>query len=137
VQIIKYSEPRQTIHVYPGTIAAITGGGIGAGYIIKNRPSSWPVVGAAGAGLLGEAANLLDMATPKYPIDTEVLINITGSVDGAVTYDYSGLFYHTAYDKRVLYPHAERDSQRRAVHHSFHCGDIILLWRTDGKKIWR
>ena len=73
VQIIKYSEPRQTIHVYPGTIAAITGGGIGAGYIIKNRPSSWPVVGAAGAGLLGEAANLLDMATPKYPIDTEVL----------------------------------------------------------------
>ena len=39
VQIIKYSEPRQTIHVYPGTIAAITGGGIGAGYIIKNRPS--------------------------------------------------------------------------------------------------
>lgn len=46
-----------------------------------------------GAGLLGEAANLLDMATPKYPIDTEVLINITGAVDGAVTYDYSGLFY--------------------------------------------
>lgn len=44
---------------------------------------------------------------------------------------------HTAYDKRVLYPHAERDSQRRAVHHSFHRGDIILLWRTDGKKIWR
>ena len=40
-------------------------------------------------------------------------------------------------DKRVLYPHAERDSQRRAVHHSFHRGDIILLWRTDGKKIWR
>ena len=98
VQIIKYSEPRQTIHVYPGTIAAITGGGIGAGYIIKNRPSSWPVVGAAGAGLLGEAANLLDMATPKYPIDTEVLINITGSVDGAVTYDYSGLFYMRAKD---------------------------------------
>ena len=98
VQIIKYSEPRQTIHVYPGTIAAITGGGIGAGYIIKNRPSSWPVVGAAGAGLLGEAANLLDMATPKYPIDTEVLINITGAVDGAVTYDYSGLFYMRAKD---------------------------------------
>ena len=83
VQIIKYSEPRQTIHVYPGTIAAITGGGIGAGYIIKNRPSSWPVVGAAGAGLLGEAANLLD---------------ITGAVDGAVTYDYSGLFYMRAKD---------------------------------------
>ena len=62
------------------------------------RPSSWPVVGAAGAGLLGEAANLLDMATPKYPIDTEVLINITGSVDGAVTYDYSGLFYMRAKD---------------------------------------
>ena len=79
VQIIKYSEPRQTIHVYPGTIAAITGGGIGA-------------------GLLGEAANLLDMATPKYPIDTEVLINITGAVDGAVTYDYSGLFYMRAKD---------------------------------------
>ena len=98
VQIIKYSEPRQTVHVYPGTIAAITGGGIGAGYIIKNRPSSWPVVGAAGAGLLGEAANLLDMATPKYPIDTEVLINITGAVDGAVTYDYSGLFYMRAKD---------------------------------------
>ena len=98
VQIIKYSEPRQTIHVYPGTIAAITGGGIGAGYIIKNRPSSWPVLGAAGAGLLGEAANLLDMATPKYPIDTEVLINITGAVDGAVTYDYSGLFYMRAKD---------------------------------------
>jgi hypothetical protein len=56
------------------------------------------VVGAAGAGLLGEAANLLDMATPKYPIDTEVLINITGSVDGAVTYDYSGLFYIRAKD---------------------------------------
>ena len=64
VQIIKYSEPRQTIHVYPGTIAAI----------------------------------LLDMATPKYPIDTEVLINITGAVDGAVTYDYSGLFYMRAKD---------------------------------------
>ena len=55
-------------------------------------------VGAAGAGLLGEAANLLDMATPKYPIDTEVLINITGAVDGAVTYDYSGLFYMRAKD---------------------------------------
>lgn len=98
VQIVKYEEPRQTIQVYPGTIAAIAGSGIGAGYIIKNRPSSWPVVGAAGAALLGEASNLLDMATPKYPIDTEVIINITGSLEGAVTYDYSGIFYMRAKD---------------------------------------
>lgn len=76
----------------------ITGGGIGAGYIIRNRSSSWPVAGAARAGLLGETANLLDMVTPKYPTDTEVLINITGAVDRAVTYDYSGLFYMRAKD---------------------------------------
>lgn len=98
VQIIKYKEPRQTIKVYPGTIAAIAGTGIGAGYIIDNRPSSWPVVGTAGIALLGEAANLLDMTTPKYPIDTEVIINVTGSLNGSVSYDYSGVFYMRAKD---------------------------------------
>lgn len=98
VQIIKYKEPRQTIKVYPGTIAAIAGTGIGAGYIIDNRPSSWPVVGTAGIALLGETANLLDMTTPKYPIDTEVIINVTGSLNGSVSYDYSGVFYMRAKD---------------------------------------
>lgn len=98
VQIIKYKEPRQTIKVYPGTIAAIAGTGIGAGYIIDNRPGSWPVVGTAGIALLGEAANLLDMTTPKYPIDTEVIINVTGSLNGSVSYDYSGVFYMRAKD---------------------------------------
>ena len=98
VQIINYKEPRQTIKAYPGTIAAIAGTGIGAGYIIDNRPSSWPVTGTAGIARLGEAANLLDMTTPKYPIDTEVIINVTGSLYGSVTYDYSGIFYMRAKD---------------------------------------
>ena len=35
----------------------------------------------------------MDMTTPKYPIDTEVIINVTGSLHGSVTYDYSGIFY--------------------------------------------
>ena len=30
--------------------------------------------------------------------DTEVIINITGSRDGAVSYDYSGIFYMRAKD---------------------------------------
>ena len=98
VQILRYKEPRQTIKLYPGTLSAIAGTGIGAGYIVRNRPGSWPVVDAAGAALLGEAANLMDMTTPHYPVDTEVIVNITGSRDGAVSYDYSGIFYMRAKD---------------------------------------
>lgn len=97
-QIIHYREPRQTIALYPGTIAAFTGAGIGGGYIVNNHLSALPVVGAAYAGLGGEAANLLHNATLAYPVDTEILVHVTAADGHGQLYDYTGVYYIRASD---------------------------------------
>lgn len=76
VQFVKYSTPRHSISVYPGTYAVIAGASVGAYYLSNASPLNWAVAPTMlTAAILDGMTGMYELSV-KFPLDTEIIFTL-------------------------------------------------------------